>query len=281
MLAIVMLGVLTGCDSADYQEALSLYESGEYAEAMALFEELGEYQDAADRVTDCNYRIAVELQETGKCQEAMEIFESLGDYEDCQERNIDCVCQLAQEYAQNGKLAAATELLAAYSTEPKVQEQLFVLFANEVTDVYMENFQAALDSWNEYVPIWLKALQANGNKVAAGQAVDIPKVDESAPQVIALRRSMEKAAKSVEKLQAAYGDEILQVCDEDLMNLINTFFTSADTIDQQFQYLDNWVVALLFYGLQENNAGKANNTVMNALYAVQDALEVLQEKYGV
>lgn len=280
LLVIVMLAVLTGCDSADYQKAVSLYESGEYAEAMALFEQLGEYQDAADRATDCNYRIATALQEAGKYQEAMEIFEALGDYEDCVERNIDCVCLLAEEYAQSGKMTEATRLLSGYYSDEKAQAAFFVIFVNEVTNVYLENFQAALDSWTEYLPIWLKALQANGNKTAVGQAVDIPKVDQSAPQIIALQRSMDKANKSVAKLREAYGEEILQVCDEDVQNLIDTFFTSADTIDQQFQALDTWAVSLVFYGLQENNAGKANNKVMAALYAIEDVAEELVEKYS-
>lgn len=280
LLVIVMLAVLTGCDSADYQKAASLYESGEYAEAMALFEQLGEYQDAADRATDCNYRIATALQEAGKYQEAMEIFEALGDYEDCVERNIDCVCLLAEEYAQSGKMTEAARLLSGYYSDEKAQAAFFVIFVNEVTDVYLENFQAALDSWTEYLPIWLKALQANGDKTAVGQAVDIPKVDQSAPQIIALQRSMDKANKSVAKLREAYGEEILQVCDEDVQNLIDTFFTSADTIDQQFQALDTWAVSLVFYGLQENNAGKANNKVMAALYAIEDVAEELVEKYS-
>ena len=91
---------------------------------------------------------------------------------------------------------------------------------------------------------------------------------------------MEKANKSVAKLREAYREEILQVCEEDMRNLIDTFFTSADTIDQQFQNLDNWAVSLLFFGLQDNNAAKANNKLMNALYNVQDMLDILMSNSG-
>ena len=91
---------------------------------------------------------------------------------------------------------------------------------------------------------------------------------------------MEKANKSVAKLREAYREEILQVCEEDMRNLIDTFFTSADTIDQQFQNLDNWAVSLLFFGLQDNNAAKANNKLMNALYNVQDMLDILMGNSG-
>ena len=280
ILTAAMLLTLTGCDSSDYKKAASLYESGEYAEAAEMFEALGDYKDSADRVKACNYQGALELADAGKYQEALEIFLSLGDYEDCGEQSVLCTCKAAEAYAQGGKLAEAVNLLKAYYAEPKAQEMFFVLFADEVTDVYLVNFQNALDSWNEYVPIWLKAVKAAGDKTRVGGTVDIPKVDQSAPQVIALQRSMEKANKSAAKLREAYSEEVLQICDEDTRNLINTFFTSADTIDQQFQNLDNWAVSLLFFGLQDNNAGKANNKLMNALYNVQDMVDVLVEKYG-
>lgn len=77
-----------------------------------------------------------------------------------------------------------------------------------------------------------------------------------------------------------YSEEGLPICDEDTQDLINTFFISADTIDQQFQNLDSWAVSLLFYGLHDNNAAKANNKLMNALYSVQDMLDTLVENYG-
>lgn len=280
ILSLVMLVMLTGCDSSDYKKAVSLYESGEYAEAVEMFEALGDYEDSAEMVKACNYQIALELTKAGKYQEALVMFVSLGDYEDCAEQSVFCTCKVAEAYAEDGKLTEAVNLLTDYYSNPQAQEMFFVFFANEVTDSYLVNFQEALDSWNEYVPIWLKAVKASGDKTPVGGTVDIPKVDMSAPQVIALQRSMEKANKSVAKLREAYSEEVLQICDEDTQTLINTFFTSADTIDQQFQGLDNWAVSLLFFGLQDNNAAKANNKLMNALYNVQDTVDVLMEKYG-
>lgn len=280
ILSLVILGMLTGCDSSDYKEAVSLYDSGKYEEALEMFEVLGDYENSAEMVKACNYQIALEFTTAGKYQEALAIFTSLGDYEDCAEQRVLCTCKVAEAYAEDGKLTEAVNLLMDYYSNPQAQEMFFVFFANEVTDVYLVNFQAALDSWNEYVPIWLKAVKASGDKTPVGGTVDIPKVDQSAPQVIALQRSMEKANKSVAKLREAYSEDVLQICDEDTQTLINTFFTSADTIDQQFQGLDNWAVSLLFFGLQDNNAAKANNKLMNALYNVQDVVDVLVEKYN-
>lgn len=280
ILSLLMVTMLTGCDSTDYKKAVSFYENGEYAAAMEIFEALGDYEDAPAMVASCSYQLALNLVNQGKYQEAQAIFLSLGDYEDSIQQNVHCVCQLAQSYSRSGDLTQAVGLLADYFSEPQARDVFFTLFADEVTNVYMENFQAALDSWNEYVLIWLKAVKASGDKTPVGGTVAIPDVDKSAPQVIALQRSMEKANKSVAKLREAYSEEILQVCDEDMYNLINTFFTSADTIDQQFQNLDSWAVSLLFYGLHDNNAAKANNKLMNALYSVQDMLDTLVENYG-
>ncbi len=280
VLSLLLIALLTGCDRADYKKAVSFYESGKYEEAAEIFEALGEYEDAPAMVTVCNYQIALGLVNQGNYQEARTIFLSLGDYEDSVQQSVSCACQLAEAYAQDGKLTEAVALLADNYSNPQAKETFFTLFAEEVTNVYLENFQAALDSWNEYVPIWLKAVKASGDKTPVGGTVSIPKVDQSAPQVIALQRSMEKANKSVAKLREAYREEILQVCEEDMRNLIDTFFTSADTIDQQFQNLDNWAVSLLFFGLQDNNAAKANNKLMNALYNVQDMLDILMSNSG-
>lgn len=280
ILSLVMLGMLTGCDSSDYKKAVSLYESGEYTQAAEMYKALGDYEDSADMVKACNYQIALELTGAEKYQEALIVFLSLGDYEDCAEQSVFCTCKVAEAYAEDGKLTEAISLLKDYYSYSQAQEMFFVFFANEITDTYLVKFQEALDSWNEYVPIWLKAVKASGDKTPVGGTVNIPKVDQSAPQVIALQRSMEKANKSVAKLREAYSEEVLQICDEDTQNLINTFFTSADTIDQQFQGLDNWAVSLLFFGLQDHNAAKANTKMMNALYNVQDTVDILLEKYG-
>jgi len=314
-LTLAMLMMLAGCDSADYKKAVSLYESGEYMQAMELFEALGDYEDSPERVLDCNYQIAGELADAGKYQEAyaafqalgdyknaldmanacnyqialdmadkgeyyeaMTIFLSLNDYKDSYQQSVNCVCQLAETAAENGGFTEAIGVLSEFYPNPKARETFFVLFANEVTDNYLVHFQEALDSWNEYILIWMKAVKAAGDKTPVGGTVDIPKVDQNAPQVIALQRSMEKANKSVEKLREAYSEEILQVCEEDMSNLINTFFTSAETINQQFKNLDSWAMTLLFYGIQDNNAAKANNQIMQALYNVQDMVEVLAGK---
>lgn len=280
ILALAIMGTLAGCDRSDYKKAVSLYDSGEYAQAMELFEELGDYEDSSTMVKACSYQIALDFADAGNYQDALTIFQSLGDYADSSQRSVSCACQLAQAYAQSGKLTEAVQLLSGFYSDPQAQGTFFTLFSDEVTNVYMVQFQEALDSWNEYVLIWLKAVKAAGDKTPVGQSIAIPEVDQSAPQVIALQRSMEKANKSVAKLREAYSEEILQICEEDIRNLINTFFTSADTIDQQFQSLDSWAVSLLFYGLKDNNAAKANSKVMNALYDVQDMLDVLTENYG-
>lgn len=243
ILSMIILLSLCGCDSSEYEKAMSLYNSGEY-------------------------------------QEAMDIFLELGDYEDSGKMAAICACKAAEEYAEKGMMAEVVELLSAHSTIPMVQETLFVIFSNEITDNYLVNFQAALDSWNEYLPIWMRELKESSNNTPVGGTVNIPKVDMEAPQVIALQRSMEKANKSVSKLREAYNDDILNLCDEDVKNVIDKFFVAAETIDKQFQSLDSWATTILFYSLQDNNAAKANNAVMNALYDVQDAAEVLMDKYG-
>lgn len=135
----------------------------------------------------------------------------------------------------------------------------------------------AQEYWNEYLLIWLKALQAEANRTPAGSTINIPKVDQSAPQVVSLQRSMENANQSVALIQEAYHEEALQLCGEDVRNLVATLLESAEVISKRFADLDGWAVTTMYYALQENNATKANNGILNALYRLQDAVEAVTE----
>ena len=244
VLVCVMLCMLCGCSAQgqDYKEAMKYYNAQDYDQALPLFQALGDYEDSAQMV-------------------------------------ITCACKQAEALIAKRNLKEAVALLAEYYDAPEAQQLFCDTFLTEGT-AYADLIQKAIESWGEYLPIWIKALNAVTAKTPAGKILDIPKVDQAAPQITAVQRSMEKANKIAALLKEAYTEQVLQVCDEEMQNLVNTFFQSAEIIDQQFQDLDSWVTLMLFYGVQDHNAAKANTKVMNALYAVQDALEFLTEHQG-
>lgn len=276
-LALALCLCLCGCKSSDYSKAMEQFEAGEYLSAKEGFTALGDYEDSPEMVKKCDYQLALALMQEGNYSEALTRFQALGDYEDCEARIVACICELATVHAENGKLKEAVDLLVDYYEHPQAEEVFYTILLNEATNNYLPNVKQAQETWNEYLLIWMKALQAVADKTRAGAAIDIPEVDYSAPQVVSLQRSMEKANKSITQIREAYSEEVLQICQEDIRDLVHTMLESAETIDKQFQNLDSWAVTTLFYGIQDKNASKANSNLINAMYAIEDALEVVMD----
>lgn len=89
--------------SSAYQDAVALMESGEYDAAVAAFEELGDYKDSAEQISNVRYTEALELVQEGRYDDAISIFTELGDYKDSTE-----------QITNTQELQAEAELLTQY-----------------------------------------------------------------------------------------------------------------------------------------------------------------------
>lgn len=105
--------LVTGCKSSDDKKAQSLYTKGEYTLAKAMFEELADYEDSQDMVTECSYQLACKQLENCSYTEAMELLDTLGDYKDCRTKRKICNYYLAEEALEQG----AFDMAEAYLTQ--------------------------------------------------------------------------------------------------------------------------------------------------------------------
>ncbi len=71
-----------------YRQALQARAAGDYDQAVSLLEELGDYRDSRDQISETLARRAADLMGQEKYQEAMELYETLEGYED---RVADCL----------------------------------------------------------------------------------------------------------------------------------------------------------------------------------------------
>lgn len=90
LLIIVLIGVLSGCDSnkKPYEEAQMLYRIRNYTEAIVAFDALGDYKDSteqAEKIRELVYTTSVRSYEQGNFSDAAEGFEGLGEYKDARE----------------------------------------------------------------------------------------------------------------------------------------------------------------------------------------------------
>lgn len=98
-----------------YQDAAKYFDHGDYKNAARKFEVLGDYSDAATRALESSYRVAAELYDSGDYKDAAKKFESLGDYSDAAERASESHYQYALSMASFRKFTVAIEELKSIS----------------------------------------------------------------------------------------------------------------------------------------------------------------------
>lgn len=96
-----------------YNDAQSLYESGNYQDAKSAFEQLGNYKKSADYITKCRYGMAEQLFTEGKYPEAADAFTALDGYSDSDARAEECMLAIAEGYIASGDYDAAMSVYAA------------------------------------------------------------------------------------------------------------------------------------------------------------------------
>ncbi len=107
--------------SSKYNSAVTLMNEGKYDEAIETFEELGDYQDSAILLEECEllaekevekeeaYQNAIALVESGKYDEAIAAFEAIDGYKDSLQK-IEAIKQKIEATKQQAYLNAETLL---------------------------------------------------------------------------------------------------------------------------------------------------------------------------
>lgn len=118
LLAAVLLYFFVLKNMLAYNAASKLFESGSYAEAETAYLALGEYQDSAELVKECEYRMAKSLFAQGRLEEAEAKFRALGGYKDSLAWADNCLGAIRiRDYDAAGNLMAEgryAEAKAAY-----------------------------------------------------------------------------------------------------------------------------------------------------------------------
>lgn len=149
ILVMAMVLSLCACGKADdYEAAIALMEAGNYEEAMAAFTELGDYEDSAQKLEECEnilaYAEAVALFDAEQYEDALAIFSALGDYQDSLEKKAECENALAYQAAldmiDSGDYENAYTALVELGDYKDVPEMLTHFKEVEITP----------ENWSEY-----------------------------------------------------------------------------------------------------------------------------------
>ena len=154
---------------AEYSEAVALMEAGEYESAIAAFESLGNYEDSAERIYECNtaikdavngplYADAESLLANGEIAKAAIAFGKLGDYKDSHDRSMELWRQVKNLHTIS---VGGTHIVAIKS------DGTVVAVGNN------EDRQCEVDDWTDIVSVsagngFTVGLRKDGTVVAVG-----------------------------------------------------------------------------------------------------------------
>lgn len=149
ILTITLCLSLCACGKAgDYEAAVALMDAGNYEEAIVAFTELGDYEDSAQKLEECEnilaYAEAIALFEAEQYEDALAIFTALGDYQDSLEKKLECENALAYQNALD--LIASGDYENAYTT---------LVGLGDYKDVpelltHFKEVEITTENWSEY-----------------------------------------------------------------------------------------------------------------------------------
>ena len=152
----------------DYEQADSVYSTGNYEGARKLFRKLAliGFLDSEERVLQCDYAIAIRLFQDGRYDEAYDAFSALAlrGYLDASDRMDECTYSSANDLFETGNREEAYYLfitLGDYSDAASRAEACLsprpgtgVLYQNE--SYYSTSVRVVIDASRTLLPVYIK-----------------------------------------------------------------------------------------------------------------------------
>lgn len=224
LLALSLMLALAGCSASDYKEAAALYEAGDYKAASEKFAALGDYKDAAARVTDSDYMYAREMYYAGAYEAAAMAFKTLGDYEDSADMNTECVYKLAVETFNAEKYADAINLFLEVEDYEDSRD-----FITRARDAIMR--ESVLGEWKCWYDLEDQMKEAFGSDAIPGVELDpMDYFDFSGLEIVFSLVLSEDDTFTIDIDREAY-DESFEAFAENMKNGLRSLVTDVYTAE--------------------------------------------------
>lgn len=214
---------LTGCESKDYKKAMELYQFGQYDQAILMFEALGEYEDSLEMIKACNYEIAESYYDQSKYEEALSYYEKAGDYKDSASLIKDAKSHLGLELFNEGKTAEAIQFaVEAYDSELG-NKLLHKIMFELINEQYIPDLTQASKHMENCIETMSNEIY---RKLFSGQSVMLTVsslIKSTDTDVVALSELRGSMRVFYSEYCDYFTDEVLAVCDEDMLNVNEQF----------------------------------------------------------
>ena len=113
VLAIIFLIILFSfiIPTNKYNAAITLMNEKNYAKAISAFENLDDFRDSQEKITECKYMQATEFMKDENYLTASNAFLAMQDYKDSADKSTECMYLYSLKLAENKEYEKAIETL--------------------------------------------------------------------------------------------------------------------------------------------------------------------------
>ncbi|MBQ6425615.1 MAG: hypothetical protein IJK14_00515 [Clostridia bacterium] len=121
---LVLMILLSGCNSSDYKKAGQLFNGGSYERALTMYQKLGDYKDSADQVPVCLERLGSETMAASKYKEAYIWYTQLLNYPEYRDTASEGLYEIGKNAIETKNWSLAVGCFSKIPTYENSQELL-------------------------------------------------------------------------------------------------------------------------------------------------------------
>jgi tetratricopeptide (TPR) repeat protein len=127
-----------------YLKAKSLLKDDKFDQAIAIFEEIEEYEDSAEMITEAQYQKACSYQDKKNYAQAISIFQELSYYKNSSDKVSECIYAWIDYILDKGKASDADSFKNTVKLSSSYHATIYTKIINEI------NAHNDFDYWDDY-----------------------------------------------------------------------------------------------------------------------------------
>ena len=141
-----------------YKEAEALLNEKKYAEAQQKFNSLGDYEDSAEKIIECDYLAANDDLVAGNYDSAKEAFGKIVEYKDSTDKIKECDYQKALDLYNEGDYKNAVVLFSSIYTYSDSKKYVYKVYKKYGGQDFIDEFSNGLGYLSSYIDSQSSAL---------------------------------------------------------------------------------------------------------------------------
>ena len=210
----------------EYKEAENLLNDKKYLEAQQKFKALGDYEDSADKIIECDYASANDALEAGDYESAKSEFNKIIDYKDSSEKIKECDYQKALEFYNDGDYDNAIDIFSTIFDYSDTKHYVYSMYVELAGQEYVDEFSKGINYLSSYIQSQSSSLLTYAYSSYWGTSTDnswSPDLDDK--DIIGVEDCMTELHEKMRKFNSVFSTEVIKNCNDE------TLSTACDQFD--------------------------------------------------